>query len=600
MKLNAILCFWVLLASTVAVVTAVSLETAENRALAVLAATYPELQTAPFPWNLNGTGGLLPYCNWTGITCNANHEITKFSFVSGRDGFTLHGPFVHEWFNITTLRVLELRDQGIWGPMPSVIENRAEYLKTLAISGNAALNGTFPTTRKLIGDDVPYILNHVDFSNNDFEGPFPNIWLNPGTTLGYVYLSFVDFSFNRFSGPIVPNCTHAPSTIFLAHNQLNGTLPSCHWKVASTLDISYNNFSGAFPVMGTSYIDLMHNSFTDASAFFASTFVTSVRTFNAFGNAIATIPVPHSGFNFDYIDFTDNGMSGAFDDSWAAGSVDFLVVPYNQITSLWTPNSNLNSMIALDISYNPINAMPNGFETFATNLLQFFATSCSFSGTVPTAISGLPIVQRLGIGKNAFNSNIATIVIASSSIQYLDLSFNAFNGNPLPIFRALTAVQPLKNLYLQGNAFTMCDAGSLVGNSLQFSAPAVCLANQATAEIVTPMCTTAWSPCQLDESAASPEASPVEVTSPGPSMPNPAEVASPDAPSFGSPSDSPSSSPSSSPSDSPSSTPPSAPSSTPSVSGPSGSTIPSNGAKQMAPISVLLFVLLGLMSGLSW
>ncbi|KAG4930700.1 hypothetical protein GLYMA_17G169300v4 [Glycine max] len=151
------------------------------------------------------------YCQWQGVKC-AQGRVVRFVAQS----MGLRGPFPpHSLTSLDQLRVLSLRNNSLFGPIPDL--SPLVNLKSL-------------------------FLDH-----NNFSGSFPPslIFLHRLLTLS--------LSHNRLSGPLPVNLTLLDRLIALRlnSNHFSGTLPFFNQTTLKVLDLSYNNLSGPVPVTPT-------------------------------------------------------------------------------------------------------------------------------------------------------------------------------------------------------------------------------------------------------------------------------------------------------------------------------------------------------------
>ena len=199
----------------------------------------------------------VPYCDWYGITCDANGRVTKIDLGSNNlvgtpqpDLFTLpnldtlwlhSNPIGFSFINIgaarrlTDLRVdstglasvdglddarflteLDLRFNKLEGTFPDEIYFLGS-LRSLNLANNK-LQGALPVSL----DDLPF-LHTLRLGSNQFAGPLPSF-------NDLALLRRLDLSNNAIAGSIPSDfmslvSTSAPLFVDLASNQLTGTIP---------------------------------------------------------------------------------------------------------------------------------------------------------------------------------------------------------------------------------------------------------------------------------------------------------------------------------------------------------------------------------------
>lgn len=151
------------------------------------------------------------YCQWQGVKC-AQGRVVRFVL----QGFGLRGLFSPNTLTrLDQLRVLSLRNNSLWGPIPD-------------LSG-------LPNLKSLI------------LNRNNFSGSFP-----PSIFLLH-RLRVLDLSFNNFSGPIPVDITHLDrlNSLRLEVNRFDGTLPPLNQSLLLIFNVSGNNLTGPIPVTTT-------------------------------------------------------------------------------------------------------------------------------------------------------------------------------------------------------------------------------------------------------------------------------------------------------------------------------------------------------------
>ncbi|KAH9553217.1 hypothetical protein CY35_09G107200 [Sphagnum magellanicum] len=239
--------------------------------------------------------------------------------------------------NITTHVVvvvgLTLDSASIVGTLPKEIGN-LQNLVTLSLTGNPGLTGPIPAEIANLTN-----LQILDLHDNNFNGSIPN--LHALTNLQQ------DLSANQLTGQI-PNVAGILETLILFGNQLNttngpqgfATLP-----FLTTLDLSYNEFSGPPPNLTTTttslqYLDLSMNQF-NGPIIFESIF--NIQTSN----------------NLTVLRLSQNNFTGPLPDiSLFSGSLQALSLD----------NNNLNGTLAIGNISSLMRKLPNGLND---GLLRF-------------------------------------------------------------------------------------------------------------------------------------------------------------------------------------------------------------------------------------
>ncbi|KAL2333514.1 hypothetical protein Fmac_014727 [Flemingia macrophylla] len=151
------------------------------------------------------------YCSWQGVKC-AQGRVVRLVLNS----MGLRGPFPpHTLAKLDQLRVLSLRNNSLYGPIPDLS----------------------PLTN----------LKSLFLDRNTFSGPFPSslLLLHRLTTLS--------LSHNNLSDHLPPQLPLLPRLValLLDSNNFSGPLPSLNQTSLKLLNVSNNNLSGPVPVTPT-------------------------------------------------------------------------------------------------------------------------------------------------------------------------------------------------------------------------------------------------------------------------------------------------------------------------------------------------------------
>eukprot|EP00850_Spirogloea_muscicola_P023531 SM000364S13666 [mRNA] locus=s364:25209:37138:- [translate_table: standard] len=194
------------------------------------------------------------------------------------------GRLTNDWLNYTNLRDVDLSFNSISGPI-NVIGGTTipPALKFLRLHNNLFTGripdqfGRFPSLTALYLND------------NSMLGPIPDSFTN------FTDMRFLRLNNNNFSGSIIPGLgklNNHIKTLDLSYNSFTGPFPIkivsyVLPQALSYIDISYNFFNASYPVNrifapGISYADFNHNCFTNATVIKGSnasaTFVAGQRS----------------------------------------------------------------------------------------------------------------------------------------------------------------------------------------------------------------------------------------------------------------------------------------------------------------------------------
>ena len=151
------------------------------------------------------------------------------------------------------------------------------------------------------------------------------------------------------------------------------------------------------------------------------------------------------------LDFTGIGLTGSIPDTTIGKltKLQYLDLSDNKITGLPSDLWSLGSLKSLNLSSNQISgSLPSNIGNFGF-LESLDLSSNNFSGEIPAAISSLVSLRVLKLNRNGFEYSIPIGIRSCHSLVTIDLSSNRLTG-PLPdSFGA--AFPKLKTLNLAGN-----------------------------------------------------------------------------------------------------------------------------------------------------
>ncbi|XP_062203506.1 receptor protein kinase-like protein ZAR1 [Phragmites australis] len=210
-------------------------------------------------------------CRWPGVSCaNATSSPGAAPRVVGVAvaGKNISGYIPSELGSLLFLRRLNLHGNRLAGAIPAALSN-ASSLHSLYLYGNR-LTGGLPVALC----DLPRLQN-LDVSGNALSGELPldlrncrslqRLVLARNAFSGEVpagiwpemaILQQLDLSSNAFNGSIPPDLGELPrlaGTLNLSHNRFSGVVPPELGRLPATvtLDLRFNNLSGAIPQTGS-------------------------------------------------------------------------------------------------------------------------------------------------------------------------------------------------------------------------------------------------------------------------------------------------------------------------------------------------------------
>ncbi|XP_060192965.1 probable LRR receptor-like serine/threonine-protein kinase At4g37250 isoform X1 [Lycium barbarum] len=200
-------------------------------------------------------------CSWTGVTCGSpnasdpNLRVTTLSLPNSQllgsipsslgmiqyltnldlSNNSINGSIPLTLFSAPELQRLDFSNNRISGELPERVGN-LKNLQFLNLSGNA-LAGSLPANLTSLNN-----LTVVSLKDNYFFG---------GVPVGFDSVEVLDLSSNLINGSLPPNFGGSNLRYFnVSFNRLSGDIPpefASKIPPNATLDLSYNNFSGAIP-----------------------------------------------------------------------------------------------------------------------------------------------------------------------------------------------------------------------------------------------------------------------------------------------------------------------------------------------------------------
>ncbi|KAL6890241.1 hypothetical protein ACP4OV_009004 [Aristida adscensionis] len=328
----------------------------------------------------------LPYLNFTGLE------------VLNLYKNYLEHPIASSWFwNITGLKYLNLGRSGLYGRLPTALEN----VTSLQVLDFSELYGTrkniMTANLKNLCDleiinldsslwhgDVTELfenlpvcssnkLQELHMANNNFTGMLPK-WMGQLTSL-----VTLDLRGNNISGHLPAFIGHlsALKTLSLSHNHLDGVITEEHFadlKSLQFIDLSYNslkiNITWLQWHVDIRYLDMSTTGIVD---------VLTQWLANAFPNAVA-------------LDFSNNKLYGNLPRNMEVMEVQDLDLSSNQFTGHIPPLPR--NLTSLKIS---MNSLSGPLPTELPNLIAFSLFSNRFTGRISRSICKLEELEILDL-----------------------------------------------------------------------------------------------------------------------------------------------------------------------------------------------------------
>uniref|UniRef100_A0A0E0JXB5 Receptor kinase-like protein Xa21 n=1 Tax=Oryza punctata TaxID=4537 RepID=A0A0E0JXB5_ORYPU len=325
--------------------------------------------------------------------------------------------FLSSLTNCSNMILIDVSINKLQGVLPKAIGNMSTQLEYFGITNNN-ITGTIPES---IGNLIN--LDELDMENNLLKGSLP-------ASLGNLKkLNRLSLSNNKFSGSIpvtLGNLTKL-TILLLSTNALSGAIPStlsnCPLEM---VDLSYNNLSGQIPkelfLISTisSFMYLAHNKLN-------GNLPTEVGNLKNLGE----------------LDLSNNTISGKIPITIGeCQSLQYLNLSGNFLEGTIPPSlEQLRGLLVLDLSQNNLSGTIPGFLGSMTGLSTLNLSSNDFEGEVPkdgiflnataTSVMGnsdlcggvpqLKLPKCSNQTKHGLSSKIIIIIIAGSTILFLIL-----------------------------------------------------------------------------------------------------------------------------------------------------------------------------------
>ncbi|KGN64457.2 hypothetical protein Csa_014135 [Cucumis sativus] len=325
---------------------------------------------------------------------------------------------------------LNLRNNKLWGPIPSTINDSMPNLFELDLSKNYLINGAIPSSIK--------IMNHLGIllmSDNQLSGELSDDWSKLKSLL------VIDLANNNLYGkiPATIGLSTSLNILKLRNNNLHGEIPeslqTC--SLLTSIDLSGNRFlNGNLP----SWIGEA---------------VSELRLLNLRSNNFSgTIPRQWCNLPFlRILDLSNNRLSGELPNclyNWTAlvkGYGDTIGLGYYHDSMKWVyylyeettrlvmkgieseyNNTTVKLVLTIDLSRNILSGeIPNEI----TNLIYLITLNLSWNalvGTIPENIGAMKTLDTLDFSHNHLSGRIPDSLASLNFLAHLNMSFNNLTG----------------------------------------------------------------------------------------------------------------------------------------------------------------------------
>ncbi|XP_057813247.1 LRR receptor-like serine/threonine-protein kinase EFR [Cryptomeria japonica] len=422
-----------------------------------------------YDWSPNHT-----FCNWIGVACSSRRQRVVSLNLTGKG---LLGPISPLLGNLSFLRVLDLSNNSLQDHIPHQI-GKLFRLRRLLLSRNR-LESSIPSS--LAGCRS---LQDISFSYNNLSGPIPfelgllqrleTLWVGNNNLTGTLPLSlgnlssinelilsynslyggipgelgmlsklrWLDLDFNYLTGPIptaLLNCTLL-KTLRVGHNLLTGHISWEFGKLSELqqLHLFTNQFTGEIPssLSNCSLLQKLQLAFNNLTGTVPLEFgrLLQLEWLNLWSNQLVSgssgllfLTALSNCSNLYHIDLSENHFTGILTSSVGLlpSGLSYFLLPYNEIAgSIPDEIGNLTSITALDLRAN------------------------LFSGTIPSSLSALPILERLCLDNNNLHGVIPESFGQAKRLGLLSICCNTLSGK---IPDTLGSLPQLRQIYLHDN-----------------------------------------------------------------------------------------------------------------------------------------------------
>ncbi|KAI7843216.1 hypothetical protein COHA_003196 [Chlorella ohadii] len=292
-------------------------------------------------------------------------------------------------------------------------------------------------------------LQVLDLSGNNFSGPLPEYWGEPGS---FPELSQLNLNNNSLSGPIIPDSWSVGPAfnllldLQLARNRFTGPFPEA-WAATNTsfkwlMSMSWadNQLSGPLPlvvngIITMSYVGLQNNRFT------------------------GPLP-PDWGTQVFLVDGTVNSTQ----------ALEKLYLHGNQLTGSlppqWGDPGAFTVLSQLTLNDNPLKASPpvewGASPGSLPALRSLNLTNCSLAGSLPAWSAGLQSLESLYLAYNNLTGDVPASWLQLPSLKLVQVQ-------PGNAELCTGSVPPSAQFDLCPSGYVVCSADSLVPDGPQCS-----------------------------------------------------------------------------------------------------------------------------------
>ncbi|KNA19097.1 hypothetical protein SOVF_064750 [Spinacia oleracea] len=370
------------------------------------------------------------YCNYTGVTCNIQNQVTKVNI----SGWSLKGSLPSNLCSyLPELRVLDISNNSIQGTFPDGIIN-CSFLEVLNMS-SLNLSGKLPNFSRMKS------LRALDLSYNLFDGDFPmsimnltnievvnfnensnlNRWELPENITRLTRIRTLVLSTTKLQGLILPSIGNMSSLVDLelSGNYLRGWIPHelGRLKNLKSLMLYYNELTGTIPeelgnLTELTDLDMSVNKLT-----------------GRIPDSICRLPKLRG------LQIYNNSLTGEIPSVLGnSKALSFLSIYSNFLTGEVPKNLGKSStMTLLDLSENKLTGKLPPQICNGGKLVYFLVLSNMFTGEIPETFAKCTSLVRFRVSNNQLKGSVPQGLFGLPHVAVIDLAFNQFTGNISPL-----------------------------------------------------------------------------------------------------------------------------------------------------------------------
>ncbi|XP_047947480.1 receptor-like protein EIX1 [Salvia hispanica] len=298
---------------------------------------------------------------------------------------------------LSNLEFLDLSDNSLQGLVSESHFIKLDKLNTLDLSLNSLILDIAPDW------SPPFQLTRIHLARCNVGPYFPK-WIRTQTNLTYLDLDGANI---KDEAPRWLWSTFSQlESLSLADNQISGTIPNLSSTLISFIDLSYNKFSGAIPLLPANVYEIRLSG-------------------NMFSGSISSICKTHYS-QLGYLFLSNNQLEGEVPDCWEKMPELYTLNLANNSFSGEIPASlgNLHNLAVLQMHGNNLSgALPHNLR-LCQNLNFIDVGGNKLTGEIPTWIGQLYNMQFLNFRGNNLHGSIPQEICNLTYIQVLDLSIN--------------------------------------------------------------------------------------------------------------------------------------------------------------------------------